>query len=212
MSTVVRFGKTVRWFHGTFALGFVCLAVTGGLLAFRSVLGVGPAVAGRILLVHEGAAVWLLVVPAVVVLSGDTRDFLREIGELLRWSRDDLRWLALQPLAFVRRAPLPPAGKLNAGQKVNGLAMALLTVILVASGAALWLHPGALLPLVVHVAAFLFWIPLFLGHLALAIVLPGTRPALRGMITGDVPREWARHHHPRWIEALEPPDGPPPAS
>jgi formate dehydrogenase subunit gamma len=201
--TVERFGKTVRWFHWSFALSFVGLAATGALLALRNPLGIGPELGHRILLVHEVAAICLLAVPAVVVLSGDTGGFFRELANLLRWSRDDLRWLALQPLTFLKDVPLPPAGKLNAGQKFNGLAMAGLTLALVASGAVLWLRPGSLLPLAIHVACFLAWIPLFAGHLSLAIVLPGTRPALRGMLTGRVSREWARHHHPRWIEELE---------
>lgn len=207
--TVERFGKTVRWFHGTFALSFLCLAATGGLLALRNPLGLGPAIAERTLLVHEASAVFLLIVPAVVVLSGDTRDFFHELSFLFRWSREDLRWLALQPLSSFRSIELPPADKLNAGQKVNGLAMASLTLALVASGALLYLWPGALLPLAIHVFCFLVWIPLIIGHLFLALVLPGTRPALRGMLTGRVPRDWARHHHPRWVEELEAGEGPP---
>jgi len=209
--TVERFGKTVRWFHWTFALAFVFLAATGGLLALRTPLGLGPVLARRILTAHEAAAVWLVVVPAVVVLSGSTREFFRELAPLVRWSLDDLRWLALQPVAFARATPLPPAGKLNAGQKVNALAMAALTLALVASGTVLYLRPGALAPLAIHVFCLLAWLPLFAGHLSLALVIPSTRPALRGMLTGRVPREWARHHHPRWIEELEAREGAPPA-
>jgi len=200
---VERFGKTVRWFHWTFALAFLCLASTGALLGLRRPLGVGPEAAHRILRVHEVAALALLVVPTLVVLSGSTREFFHELEPLLRWSRDDLRWLALQPLSFVKSVELPRAGKLNPGQKVNALAMAGLAFVLTVSGGALYLHPGALLPLAVHVACFLVWIPLFAGHLCLALLMPGTRPALRGMINGRVDREWARHHHPRWIEELE---------
>lgn len=204
---VVRFDKTVRWFHWTFAVSFLCLAATGGALALRGPLGLGEEAGGVVLRVHLGAALTLLLAPALIGLSGRTGVLRSELAELVRWSRDDLRWLARQPLAMIGRAELPPAGKLNAGQKVNGILMALLTAALVGSGAMLWLRPGALLPLVVHVAAFLAWIPLFLGHLCLALVLPGTRPALRGMVTGKVSREWARHHHPRWIEELEAPPG-----
>jgi cytochrome b subunit of formate dehydrogenase len=36
------------------------------------------------------------------------------------------------------------------------------------------------------------------GHLYMAIVNPGTRPALRGMLTGRVDRNWARAHHAEW--------------
>jgi cytochrome b subunit of formate dehydrogenase len=36
------------------------------------------------------------------------------------------------------------------------------------------------------------------GHVFMAALNPGTRHAMRGMIFGDVDREWAEHHHPRW--------------
>lgn len=32
----------------------------------------------------------------------------------------------------------------------------------------------------------------------LALVNPATRPALRGMLTSEVDREWASKHYPRW--------------
>jgi cytochrome b subunit of formate dehydrogenase len=37
-----------------------------------------------------------------------------------------------------------------------------------------------------------------IGHLFLALVWPTTRPALRGMVRGDVDAEWAREHHSKW--------------
>jgi formate dehydrogenase subunit gamma len=199
---VHRFGKTTRWFHWSFALSFLCLAATGALLALRRSLGSPPETGARLLAIHQAAAVCLVVLPAWVLLSGRTRELAGDLRELFRWSREDLRWLALQPLSFVRAIALPPAGKLNAGQKLNGIAMGLLTLGLVGSGAWLWREPGALLPLAVHVGCFLAWLPLFAGHLMLALVLPGTRPALRGMVSGRVRRDWAVHHHLRWIAEI----------
>jgi formate dehydrogenase subunit gamma len=200
---VTRFGKTTRWFHWTFALSFLALAGTGGALSLRGSLGIGAEAGATLLRVHLGAAVALVVLPLVVLLSGQTGETLRDLSLVVRWSRDDLRWLALQPLAALGRAELPPAGKLNAGQKVNALLMAGLTAVLLATGALLWRHPGALVPLAIHVGCFVAWIPLFGGHLFLALVAPGTRPALRGMILGHVPREWARHHHAHWMAERE---------
>jgi cytochrome b subunit of formate dehydrogenase len=39
---------------------------------------------------------------------------------------------------------------------------------------------------------------LMAGHLYMALVNRATRPALRGMLTGEVDRAWARKHYPRW--------------
>ena len=44
---------------------------------------------------------------------------------------------------------------------------------------------------------------LIAGHIFMAVVNPSTRHALRGMTLGSVNREWARHHHRRWVEEIE---------
>jgi formate dehydrogenase subunit gamma len=152
----------------------------------------------RLVAFHEAAALALLGLPALVWLSGQTARTAADLREALRWSRDDWRWLRLQPAAILGRAELPPVAKLNAGQKLNSLAIALLCAGLVASGGVLWLRPGSLAAWFVHLSLFALWIPLFLGHMALAFVVPATRPALRGMVLGRVSRAWAEHHHPLW--------------
>jgi formate dehydrogenase subunit gamma len=37
-------------------------------------------------------------------------------------------------------------------------------------------------------------------HLYLAVIHPSTRHSLRGMTLGDVREDWAREHHPKWVE------------
>ena len=201
--TLERFCKTTRSFHWTFASCFLTLAGSGALLALRDELGMAPDLVERLVTLHLAAAVGLLVLPAFVILTGDTRAVLRDLREIFRFGRTDLEWLALQPLAAAGLVELPPAGKLNAGQKVNSLAIAGLTATLAITGTVLWARPGSLLAWFVHLACFVAWIPLFAGHLSLALVIPGTRPALRGMLTGRVHREWAAHHHPLWVEEVE---------
>ena len=41
------------------------------------------------------------------------------------------------------------------------------------------------------------------GHMYLALVHPETRPALRGITLGAVRRDWAEHHHARWVESID---------
>ena len=200
---IERFCKTTRWFHWTFVASFLTLAATGGLLALREPLGLAALPRAALATIHRAAAIALATLPVVVLLSGSTGVALRDLGESLRWTRDDLRWLALQPAAALGRAELPPAGKLNAGQKLNALATAGLATGLAVSGAWLWLRPGALLPWFAHLALFLLWIPAFAGHFFLAVVHPGTRPALRGMVLGTVDRAWAEHHHGAWVAGLD---------
>jgi formate dehydrogenase subunit gamma len=209
---IERFCKTTRWFHWSFVGPFLALAASGGALALREELGLGESAARDVVTFHERCALALLVLPAVVLLSGRTGETLRDFSQALRWSRDDLRWLALQPLAALGRAELPRAGKLNAGQKLNALATAAFALSLAASGAWLWARPGALVPWFLHLSVFLIWIPAFLGHFFLAVVHPATRPALRGMLLGAVDRAWAEHHHAAWVAELAPGSAAPPES
>jgi cytochrome b subunit of formate dehydrogenase len=199
MRRIERFCKTTRWFHWSFVLPFLGLAGTGAALALRETLGLAEDATRTLVRAHEAiAAVWLLA-PPLVLLSGQTRDALADLTLPFRLTRDDLRWLALQPLAALGRAELPPAGKLNGGQKMNGLLAAGLGLGLASSGLWLWQRPGALVPWFLHLALFTAWLPAFAGHFYLAVLNPGTRHALRAMWRGDVDLDWAAHHHPRWV-------------
>jgi formate dehydrogenase subunit gamma len=206
---VPRYGRTTRWFHWTFALSFLALALSGALLLGRGSLGLEVAAAERLVELHKIAAVVFLTAPWLVALSGDRRAWLRDLAEAARVGRDDLIWLARQPLALLGRAELPPQHKLNAGQKLNALAVAAISGAMAVTGIQLWLEPASFVALVVHVVGFVLWLPSIAVHLFMTLVNPGTRPALRGMLTGEVDRDWAAHHHARWLERVER-DEPPP--
>jgi formate dehydrogenase subunit gamma len=197
---IERFCKTTRWFHWTFVLPFLGLAATGATLGLREPLGLTEEASRALVRLHEGIAILWLLAPPLVLLSGQTRTALADLTLPFRINRDDLRWLALQPLAALGRAALPAAGKLNAGQKVNGLMAVAVSFGLAASGIWLWRRPGALVPWISHLVLFAVWLPAFVGHFYLAVLNPGTRHALRAMFAGDVDLDWARHHHPLWVE------------
>jgi formate dehydrogenase subunit gamma len=197
---IERFCKTTRWFHWTFVVPFLGLAATGATLALRETLGLGEPVVAALVRAHEAIAAFWLLAPPLVLLSGQTRAALADLALPFRISRDDVRWLALQPRAALGRAELPPAGKLNGGQKVNALLAMALGLGLAASGLWLWRRPGALVPWLVHLALFAAWLPAFAGHFYLAVLNPATRHALRAMFAGDVDLDWARHHHPLWAD------------
>lgn len=200
---VPRFGRTTRWFHWTFALTFLALAGTGALMLARTPLGFDEVMAARLLELHKYVAIVFLTAPWLIGLSGDRRAWLQDLSESARLGRDDLVWLARQPLALLGRAELPPQHKLNTGQKLNALAVAGITGAMAVSGIHLWLEPGAFAALVIHVSGFVAWIPAFIVHVFMAVVNPATRPALRAMVYGEVDREWAAHHHALWLASIE---------
>jgi formate dehydrogenase subunit gamma len=192
----------VHWVHAT---AFLVLLATGLCLYLPSL---AEAVGRRPLLkaAHIYTAVAWAVALAVVVAVGDRRALRRALREIDRFDADDRAWLAR------RRAP---QGRLNAGQKVNAVVTASFAVLFAVSGALLWLgerdtrfrFAGTLL---VHDWLMLASLVLFSGHLYLSLLYPRTRHALSGMTRGWVREDWAREHHPKWVEAVLPPAGDPP--
>jgi cytochrome b subunit of formate dehydrogenase len=169
----------------------------------RAEFGISSADVAQLIEIHKITAVVFLTAPWLIGLSGDRRAWLRDLSEAARFSRDDLLWLARQPLAMLGKAELPAQDKLNAGQKLNALAVAAISGAMIVTGLHLWQEPGSFFALLVHVSGFLAWLPALGVHLFMALINPSTRPALSAMIRGDVDREWAAHHHARWLESVE---------
>lgn len=127
--------------------------------------------------------------------------------EMDRFDRDDARWL-FGVSRLWRRTPAPPQGRFNAGQKLNSALVGGLMVVMFVTGGLLWLgerdtryrFAGTV---IVHDWVTWILVVLVIGHLYLALVNRSTRHALRGMVTGDVDRDWARRHHPKWVDADE---------
>jgi formate dehydrogenase subunit gamma len=144
-----------------------------------------------------------------VVLLGDRRRLAADWRELERIDADDRRWLRGRPAA---------PGRFNAGQKLNALATAAFALLFAVSGLLIWLGERDHRFLVdgagpLHVVLTWLSVGLLTGHVYLAVAHPRTRHALRGMTRGDVRLDWARAHHPRWVEAERPDPAPgePPA-
>jgi cytochrome b subunit of formate dehydrogenase len=59
-----------------------------------------------------------------------------------------------------------------------------------------------------HNIFFVLFILAFAGHIG-AIILKPNRPMVRGIFTGAVRLDYARHRHPLWLSGAEPPASPP---
>ena len=174
-------------------------------LAFFSLLGSGLFV-GRRGTFHNVMYAWhlasagvLVVGVGLIVVAGNRRALGRTARELRSLDAEDRKWLAAVPARLLAGAPEPPAGRFNAGQKVNFALVCILFAGLYVSGVDT-IIAGTHHNLIFggHKLATIAVCVVVAGHLYMAVVNPPTRHALRGMLTGDVDREWARRHYPRW--------------
>ncbi len=191
---VLRFTGSERAFHWLVAAWFSAMLVSGVLM------GKHGALHNVLYTVHLASSGALLVGVGTILVRGRRRALARSARELSTLDRLDRDWLARVPAAVLRRAPQPPAGRFNAGQKVNFILVTLLFAALFVSGIGLVItgtHPASPVFKVAHVAAAYLAVLLVAGHLYMALVNPSTRPALRGMVTGKVDAAWVRQHHTR---------------
>jgi formate dehydrogenase subunit gamma len=215
----VRFCATERAFHWAFAVPFLGLLLSGLPLSFPVlrpwISGYSLQIGLRLHLVC--AAAWILG-PALVVALGDRRALGCVATDLFRLGRAEWSWL-LQLPRWLAGLPckMGGVGRFNTGQKLNGLFVALVSIVFGLTGAMLWIiwqWPGLVsnqIPLTrailegsrwVHYAFTLLILVPLLGHIALATVHPRTRESLRGMVFGAVDGEWAQSHHPAWYAEI----------
>jgi formate dehydrogenase subunit gamma len=206
---VLRFSRTERILHWVYALLFLVLLLSGLFLYLGP--GQNPFLDRRELMraIHLDAA--LMLVALFLLVAAGSPGTLRRLRDDIEWfDRDDARWLlrVLVPRPL-RRRPLPPQRRLNAGQKLNTILTAAATVGFTVTGALMF--GGSALPTSLSEAADTWhlllteaMIPLVGGHLVVALLFPSTRGALRGIVTGRVRLDFARRRHARWAETLEP--------
>ena len=200
--TVLRYTLTERIVHWASALFYMYLLATG--LAFYT------------------PSLWWL---AVVLGGGPTSRFWHPFAGLAfvatviwmwsRWGKDmhitdvDRRWNKTV-MNYIRNEDdrLNPAGRFNTGQKQYFWAMFYGGLALLASGLVLWFTdslPWSLrwvryIAVLVHVIAFLCTVAGFIVHVYMGTAV--VRGGFASVIRGEVTRNWARIHHPLWLEEI----------
>jgi formate dehydrogenase subunit gamma len=146
----------------------------------------------------------------VVLVAAKPRDFGRIVREVDTLDENDRAWLRGGPRRLIDHEGAPEQGWWNAGQKMFTAVTLGLMVVLAVTGVLLWLGErntafrfGGTVD--VHDLATILIVILTSGHLYLALLHPATRAATRGIVTGEVDREWAQKNHARWIRDLDPP-------
>jgi formate dehydrogenase subunit gamma len=194
MARLRRFTKTERAAHWLVACAFGVMLFSGGQVPHRWTWTTSA------LDVHVGAAIVLIFGLTALLLLGNGRALSRTARDLRKLDADDRAWLA--PLRVLRGRPAPPAGRFNAGQKMNAR-LALLGLIGLYSTGIYLLVFGRSAFGHLHGPFVFLTTALIVGHIFMAVVNPSTRHALRGMTLGSVDRDWAAHHFPRWVDEVE---------
>ena len=158
--------------------------------------------------IHLWAAIAMGVSMLLIPLMGNRRSVLRSVREVQYMDQDDVDWLKAGPVKQLGRTAPVPQGRFNAGQKMNTVLLSGGMVIMYITGFLLWYGERDtnfrfLGSVPVHDLFSLFLIFLVTGHIYLASIHPMTRAAFRGMTFGDVDREFAEHHHAKWVAALD---------
>ena len=156
---------------------------------------------------HLGSAI-ALGVGLLLLVAASPGSFRRLVREVDRFDDDDVRWLKGGPGRVLDHHGAPEQGWLNAGQKLFTSLIAGLMAVLAITGTLLWLgERNTALRFAgtvdVHDLATIAIVLLVCAHLYLALLHRATRPALRGAVTGEVDRAWARIHHARWLREVE---------
>jgi hypothetical protein len=129
---------------------------------------------------HLGAAGALACGVALIVVMGHRRALRVTARELRSLQVEDREWLRAVPARVFEGAPEPPAGRFNAGQKVNFIGVCVLLAALYISGVDTVIagtHHNLIFA--VHKVSTVALCMLVAGHLYMALVNRATRPALR---------------------------------
>jgi formate dehydrogenase subunit gamma len=207
LAYIRRWSVATRLVHWALALAFLALLGSGLALESPDLRGI-PFLGSKLVReVHLSWAVVLFVLPSLAASWDGFRDVGRVWREASHFVGDDVRWLGAVCVRLIgRRRELPAQGLLNAGQKLNVLVLLVLIVGLAVTGLLIAPEGGRPIPQAVREVVYEFHralayatVPLIVGHIALGTIWPATRPALRGMLTGSVRRDWARAHHALWV-------------
>ncbi|HEX6506338.1 MAG TPA: cytochrome b/b6 domain-containing protein [Chloroflexota bacterium] len=210
---VRRFTRTERGVHWVQAISFLILLLSGFALSWPAIEG---AFGHRALLreIHLSAAFFFFFGPAVVALAGDRRSVAQDVDAVDTWDADDLRWLIPFPILRLFGVRTPPQGRFNAGQKLNAIFVVWSVLAFSMTGLILWQNrrfPSDLVSRANTIHTLLAYVALaaFLGHLYLATIDRKTRPSFRAITEGWVRADWAREHHPKWLQTLATPPAAP---
>ncbi len=204
-NTITRWSLFERVIHWYTAILFIILAITGLSLLLGKALVIP-------LIGKEAFAAW-------ANFAKPVHDYLAipfSVGlvlMILPWMGDniprahDLKWLKMGGGYVGGRDEHPPAGFVNAGEKIWYWLLFFGAVVLIWSGFYLlfpnmgWERSTMQLANIAHAISGTLLVAFSFGHMYLGTL--GNEGSFEGMWTGEVDEEWAKHHHNLWYEEVK---------
>ncbi|HHT9115048.1 MAG: cytochrome b/b6 domain-containing protein [Planctomycetes bacterium] len=207
--SVRRFTTVEIVYHTIQLVLYLILFVSGGMILLQRLFEVeivGLAVPAKIHRVTGFVLIAFIVQIIVIsVFSKNFRPLWETFLDAFKWLYSDIIWLIkMLSHAFDSRVKLPPSGRFNPGQKLHLLVVYLLLLVYASTGLIMIFVPGSLGPWVVHAICFAPSVLFLAIHLFLSIINPPTRKAIKGIVTGYVPLDYAREHHALWQKSEDP--------
>lgn len=200
---VERYTPTARWFHWLYVGVFLELALSGLLIMLH---WTGPTLVGILIrIIHRIGALILIAAPLGFALVNWERGWYF-VKEAFIWQKEDLGWLKAAPGYYFGGDPrmMPPQGYINTGMKLYRLAILFGGVVLIATGAVMWLLKGVVSPIVfqwsviLHDISFVFAVVMLFLHFQLGVLHPRMDESLLAMVDGKVSGVYAKAHHGKW--------------
>lgn len=194
-----------RLLHWTHTASFVPLALTGLVLYLPFLSPLAQGAAGNWMrLVHRIAAIVFIAEPVLYAII-QPRRLLMSIKEFML-DKEDIGWVknAFGYYVLGRHGQMPPQGRFNTGEKMNGLIMIASWAIFVITGLIMWFGRGVLpvwlfqASVIVHDIAMIVAVIMFIIHLYLAVAHPLMWAGLVSMRFGVTSATYAAEHHGKW--------------
>lgn len=194
---IERFSTSDRVLHWIVAASFFTLLLSGLGLYSRLFTGYFNFFGGgqNAILVHK--------IGGIIFFFSSLYMFFNHKKDISTFDQDDKEWVVKGGGYLSRDASHFNVGKYNPGQKLFALYIAATTAVLGVSGVFIWLptvFPRWIVQvsLLTHGLMFVGSVMFVVVHVYLATIgNPGTIDA---MLYGDVKRNWAKKHHPKWYK------------
>jgi formate dehydrogenase subunit gamma len=206
---VKRFSKAFVWAHAINAISFFALYITALPMYTEFFDWLYPLLGGPegARLLHRIFAV-AFISPTFIWVIFDFKGFKHWLKQLITWKKRDIQFFTQFIKEFFgMKADMPKQGFFNAGEKINSMIQIVTAILIIGSGFPMWfpeLFPAAVVQwaYLAHNVGFGLAIAVIVGHIYLSVIHPGSQPAFRGVIKGDVDVDFAKGHYREWYDEM----------